>query len=212
MNVYKHYNDFPKSEWKWKDFAPREIACRGDNNLAIDIISMNRLQSLRDMLGVPLVINSAYRSPTYNAKVGGAKSSQHLKAKAFDISMANHNPIEFERAARAVGFTGFGFYKRQGFMHIDTGPAREWGVRWPNTGNNKDLAPEPVKAPDNLTDDKDTKGLLAAAGGAVVSAVPVINSVGSLSPAAQTAAIIGVLLVAAGVAYVFRNKLKALAG
>jgi zinc D-Ala-D-Ala carboxypeptidase len=37
----------------------------------------------------------------------------------------------FESAARAAGFTGFGFYQRVGFMHVDTGPERSWGKRWP---------------------------------------------------------------------------------
>lgn len=34
-------------------------------------------------------------------------------------------------AARAVGFLGFGFYPRSEFMHIDLGPARQWGDRFP---------------------------------------------------------------------------------
>ena len=45
--------------------------------------------------------------------------------------MANHAPVTFEAAAREVGFLGFGFYPRSGFMHIDLGPAREWGDRFP---------------------------------------------------------------------------------
>jgi hypothetical protein len=35
------------------------------------------------------------------------------------------------RGVRAVGFKGFGFYPRSGFMHIDLGPARQWGERFP---------------------------------------------------------------------------------
>ncbi len=35
--------------------------------------------------------------------------------------------------ARAGGFLGFGFYRepRNDFIHIDLGPKREWGSRWP---------------------------------------------------------------------------------
>jgi hypothetical protein len=39
--------------------------------------------------------------------------------------------VAFEAAARDVGFLGFGFYPRSGFMHIDFGPARQWGERFP---------------------------------------------------------------------------------
>ncbi len=75
-------------------------------------------------------LTSAYRSPVHNKKVGGTKNSMHLQAKAFDVQMAGHDPTQFEAAAREVGFTGFGFYKESNFIHIDTGRAREWGIRW----------------------------------------------------------------------------------
>jgi hypothetical protein len=45
--------------------------------------------------------------------------------------MANHDPVAFEAAAWEVGFLGFGFYPRSGFIHIDLGPARQWGERFP---------------------------------------------------------------------------------
>mgnify|MGYP002714544339 FL=1 len=43
--------------------------------------------------------------------------------------MANHDPVAFEAAARAVGFLGFGFYPRSGFIHVDTGDVRQWNGR-----------------------------------------------------------------------------------
>jgi hypothetical protein len=45
--------------------------------------------------------------------------------------MANHDPVAFAVAAREVGFLGFGYYPRSGFMHIDLGPARSWGEKFP---------------------------------------------------------------------------------
>ena len=62
---------------------------------------------------------------------GGAARSKHMDGAAFDIAMANHDPVAFEAAARQVGFFGFGFYPRSGFMHVDLGPARQWGERFP---------------------------------------------------------------------------------
>ena len=78
-----------------------------------------------------LIIRSAYRSPEHNRTVGGAMASKHMAGIAFDIAMANHDQDTIEAAARAVGFGGFGFYPRSGFMHIDLGPARSWGERFP---------------------------------------------------------------------------------
>ncbi len=54
-----------------------------------------------------------------------------MNGAAFDIAMTNHDPVDFEAAAREVGFLGFGFYPRSGFIHVDLGPARQWGERFP---------------------------------------------------------------------------------
>jgi zinc D-Ala-D-Ala carboxypeptidase len=67
--------------------------------------------------------------------VGGATRSKHLDGAAFDIAMANHDPVAFEAAARAVGFLGFGFYPRSGFMHIDLGPCAAVGRAVPRPGD-----------------------------------------------------------------------------
>ena len=88
-----------------------------------------------------MIVTSAYRSPAHNAAIGGAARSRHVEGDAFDISMINHHPTAFEMAARAAGFTGFGFYPpaKGNFIHIDLGPAREWGKRW----REPDFSPEP---------------------------------------------------------------------
>ena len=129
--LYRSWRDFPPDQWRWPSFSPEELACRGTGQLLIDEPALDKLQALRDFLGKPMIVHSAYRSPEHNRRVGGAKHSQHLYARAFDISMANHDPEVFEEAARAVGFTGFGYYVKQNFMHIDTGPARTWGAPFP---------------------------------------------------------------------------------
>ena len=47
----------------------------------------NQLQYLRGEIGQPIRVNSAYRSPEHNEKVGGVKTSQHLLGKAADIAV-----------------------------------------------------------------------------------------------------------------------------
>lgn len=141
---FKNWSLYPMSEWRWPDFSPQELACRGTGELLVDEASMEKLQALRTRLGKPLIVNSAYRSEAHNRKVKGAKNSQHRLAKAFDIRMDNHNPHHFERIARECGFTGFGHYPKSGFMHIDTGPARRWndGSWFPAPGATPAYQPE----------------------------------------------------------------------
>lgn len=121
----------PESTWRWPNFSPAEIACRGTGKLLINDPALDKLQALCDRLGKPLIARSAYRSPEHNRAVGGATRSKHMDCTAFDIAMSNHDPVAFEAAAREVGFLGFGFYPRSGFIHVDLGPARQWGERFP---------------------------------------------------------------------------------
>lgn len=129
-NFYDHWRAVPDTAWRWPNFSPAEIACRGTSKLLINDAALDKLQALRDRLGKPLIVRSAYRSPEHNHAVGGAKRSKHLIGAAFDIAMSNHDPAMFEAAAREIGFLGFGFYPRSGFMHVDLGPARQWGERF----------------------------------------------------------------------------------
>ncbi|MCC6006349.1 MAG: DUF882 domain-containing protein [Rhodobacteraceae bacterium] len=126
-----NFRDVPDGLWRWKNFSPAEIACRGTGQLKLHPEALDKLQALRDRLGKPLIVRSAYRSPQHNRNVGGAPRSKHMDGTAFDIAMSNHDPAAFEAAAREVGFLGFGFYPRSGFIHVDLGPARTWGERFP---------------------------------------------------------------------------------
>jgi len=128
---YDHWRDVPEGTWRWSNFSPAEIACRGTDKLLINEPALDMLQALRDRLGKPLIVRSAYRSPEHSRAVGGATRSKHMDGAAFDIAMANHDLAVFEAAARAVGFLGFGFYPRSGFIHVDLGPAWQWGERFP---------------------------------------------------------------------------------
>ncbi|SFC70335.1 Peptidase M15 [Xylanibacter ruminicola] len=48
------------------------------------------LEVLRDKVGHPIVINSGYRSPQLNRKVGGAANSNHLTGCAVDIRTSGY--------------------------------------------------------------------------------------------------------------------------
>ena len=170
MTFYTHWRDVPKAAWRWPNFSPAEIACRGTGKLLVNEAALDKLQALRQRLGKPLIVRSAYRSPEHNRAVGGAKASKHMEGIAFDIAMANHDPEAFEAAARAVGFQGFGFYPRSGFMHIDLGPARSWGERFPKRATA--FAAETPPAREVLAESRTLKGG-GAAGVATVGAAGV---------------------------------------
>ena len=166
----RHFRDIPNSLLRWPNFSPVEIACRGTGQMKLHPGALDKLQALRDRLGKPLIVRSAYRSPEHNRAVGGAARSKHMDGTAFDIAMANHDPAAFEAAARAVGFLAFGFYPRSGFIHIDLGPARVWGERFPV--RSVPFAPEAPPAREALAESRTLKGT-GVAGVATVGAAGV---------------------------------------
>lgn len=171
MTLFTHWRE-AEGVWRWPSFSPAEIAshdaARVKGPLLLDEAAMDRLQALRDALGKPMIVNSAYRSPAHNARVGGAKASMHLLGRAFDIAMTNHDPHRFEAAARACGFNGIGIYGAQNFIHIDT---RETPARWVKGGEFPDsgagfTAPPP---PDRRRAEKAARdAVVISAGGVVV--------------------------------------------
>lgn len=170
VKTYRHWRDVPERAWRWKNFSPAEIACRGTGQLKLNPEALDKLQALRDRLGKPLIVRSAYRSSEHNRAVGGATRSKHVDGTAFDIAMSNHDPVAFEAAAREVGFLGFGYYPRSGFMHLDLGPARSWGERFPERV--VPFAPEALPAREVLAESRTLRGA-GTAGAATVGAAGV---------------------------------------
>lgn len=109
-----------------KNFKVKEFRCKdGSDKILIDVdFVTNKLQKIRDHFGVPITINSAYRTESYNKKVGGAKSSYHLKGQAFDIDVKGHTPLEVARFAESIGITGIIQYNT--FVHVDSRATKYW--------------------------------------------------------------------------------------
>ena len=92
------------------------------------------LEELAESYGSTLTITSAYRSPAYNKKVGGAKKSVHQQGLACDVVMSNttkEQRLDFIRKAAAAGIKGLGLYfsssSGANFIHCDLGGTRQWG-------------------------------------------------------------------------------------
>jgi len=80
-------NNFNLSEFDCKDGTEMP------SELLTNVLELaENLQVLRDFVGVPIKINSSYRSLSHNAKIGGSKSSQHLFAKAADVVIESKSP------------------------------------------------------------------------------------------------------------------------
>jgi hypothetical protein len=90
------------------------------------IPALRAADAARAVLGGPIRILSAYRSPAYNTAIGGAKASRHLTFHALDLTPLNHTPTQLRTILRQIRaqqvFTGaIGTYPT--FIHIDTRPA-----------------------------------------------------------------------------------------
>ena len=104
-------------------FTRAEMACRHCGTLYDWPEFMAALEAVRIAVGQPVRILSGHRCALHNARIGGAPLSQHLRLAA-DVDLRSHDRRTLVSAARAAGFTGFGYY--QTFLHIDMGPSRRW--------------------------------------------------------------------------------------
>ena len=125
--------EFASPHFKW-----RELECRckricgvgGNKARWIQPEAIEKLEVMRDLLGLPMRINSSARCPVHNAHVGGAPLSTHrstesMPTRAFDVAITMDKDRIIEAAVEA-GFQGIGISYRT-FVHIDNRPRR---ARW----------------------------------------------------------------------------------
>lgn len=122
---YKVLNDMMLS----KNFKLSEFECHdGSHEVLLSHTLVLRLQSLRDLVGRPVHIVSAYRNFEHNKEVGGSPNSRHLRGEAADIKVANIAPQQLAKFAQEAGFTGIGIYMHNGdsFVHVDVRPTKSY--------------------------------------------------------------------------------------
>lgn len=127
----------PQKKQLTKNFHISEFACHDGvvvpEELYDNVLELAKnLQVLRDALGKPVKIMSGYRHLAYNKKIGGAKKSQHMVAKAGDLKVKGIGPkrladkIESLVAEGKMKKGGVGRYPT--FTHYDTrGKNARWG-------------------------------------------------------------------------------------
>ncbi|MGI9285036.1 MAG: DUF882 domain-containing protein [Pseudomonadales bacterium] len=107
---------------------------RAKETITMDTTLLDALHKLHTTLGSKkdFHVISGYRSPATNAKLmrqgrSVAKKSFHMKGQAIDVYLPDVSLKRLHRAAIDLNIGGIGYYRKSGFIHIDTGPVRRWG-------------------------------------------------------------------------------------
>jgi uncharacterized protein YcbK (DUF882 family) len=116
-----------------RDFHSGEI-------IAMDVGVLDFLGAVMATVGAgEAQILSAYRSRATNEMLarttfGVAENSQHIFGRALDVHVGA-KLAEAMQAARAMQRGGVGWYPYSNFIHIDTGPVRNWDLDDTGLGN-----------------------------------------------------------------------------
>lgn len=108
----------------WREEVVKPIA-----PATIDIIAAtHRLLDCSE----PFEIVSGYRTPQTNALLRAksrrvARKSYHVLAMAADLKLESRSVGQIAGAAKALGAGGVGIYSQSEFVHLDSGPVRDWG-------------------------------------------------------------------------------------
>ena len=113
-----------------ENFKVSEFKCNdGSDKVLISDELVTLLQKIRDHFGAAVVINSAYRTETYNRKVGGATHSQHVLGTAADIVISGVSPLQVAQYAEYLQPKSGGIGVYTTFTHVDVRATRS---RWDN--------------------------------------------------------------------------------
>ncbi|MBR0246048.1 MAG: DUF882 domain-containing protein [Bacteroidales bacterium] len=111
------------SESEFKRCTP---SCRMEQ---MDPAFLALLDRVREAAGIPLVLNSAYRSPAYEKKKGRTGTSSHCDGKAVDIRCnASTNRYKILKAAMECGIRRIGVGKT--YIHLDSSETHAQDVIW----------------------------------------------------------------------------------
>ena len=109
-------------------FRAREFECPCCKGVIIDEVLVEKLEKLREKVGMPILITSGYRCSKHNREVGGAPRSLHTVGKAADI-VAKGFPLDRFFSLAVDIFPRVGIY-RKGFLHVDLGSPGRRKLFW----------------------------------------------------------------------------------
>ena len=106
-----------------KHFKAHEFRCKHCGEILIESGLIKILERLREHLGKPVVVTSAYRCRVHNKRVGGVPNSAHVRGYAVDIKCTNS--LERQRILEFLlgrGVKRIGIHLR--FIHFDLDPEK----------------------------------------------------------------------------------------
>lgn len=100
-------------------FDKSELICKcGCGVSAMDSLFLEKLNSIRQSVGQPFIVNSAYRCPDHNSEVSSTgPGGPHTTGRAIDIRADSRLKYAILDEARKCGITRFGVGKT--FIHFD---------------------------------------------------------------------------------------------
>ena len=103
-----------------KNFSLNELQCPCCDEYEIDQPFVDKLQTVRDGLNLPMHVNSWFRCKRHNKNVGGAENSKHLTGNAVDICTVDFGaPAKYQLMFLGfIHFPGIGYGKD--FVHFDS--------------------------------------------------------------------------------------------
>lgn len=110
--------------FKVREFAQKDLRC---NKVIVDTELINVLEDIRTHFNKPVIVTSGYRTPEYNAKIGGVEHSQHTKGTAADINVTGIPAREVQKYLKHKYPDKYGIGSYPTFTHIDV---RTKKARW----------------------------------------------------------------------------------
>lgn len=100
----------------------------------MDEAFLAKLDEVRERAGIPLVLNSAYRSKEYEWSKNRSGTSAHCEGKAVDIRCnSSSNRYKIVKAAMEVGFRRIGIART--YIHLDDASDKAQDVIWDYYGS-----------------------------------------------------------------------------
>ena len=105
----------------FKYFTDAELSCSHCQKSKMDGYFMEMIEALREELGFPFIVTSAYRCPQHPVEAPKKLSGAHSTGQAMDLAVHGENAYRLLSGALRAGFTG-SLVNQKGnsrFIHLD---------------------------------------------------------------------------------------------